>query len=118
MGSPVEEEMNGYAIGNMRHVLEGLLWESIRAFLVPDDVLSMRTTARKWNVDLSCYFFLMKKDSKYEPVLSDDNPTMKCEYSQLVGFDSLWRDPARRVTDVNHRFVPCRKSLSTIRSDV
>ena len=34
----------------MRFVMEGPLWESVRAFLVPDDVLCMRSTAGKCNV--------------------------------------------------------------------
>ena len=35
---------------NMRYVMEGSLRESVRAFLVPVDVLSTCTTAGKWNV--------------------------------------------------------------------
>ena len=36
---------------NTRFVLEGLFGSaSVRAFSVPDDVLCIRTTARKWNV--------------------------------------------------------------------
>ena len=45
-----DEEVSEYVMVNLRHVLEGSLWESVRAFLVLDDVLCMRTTAGKWNV--------------------------------------------------------------------
>ena len=40
-----EEEVSEYVVWNMRHVLEGPLWgELVRAFLVPEDGLCMRTT--------------------------------------------------------------------------
>ena len=48
----------------------GPLWESLRVFLVPDDVLYMRTTAAKWNIAglygpfAELFFFLLKKDGK------------------------------------------------------
>ena len=45
-----EEEVSEYVMWNMRHGLEGALWESVRAFLVPDDVLCTRATAGKWYV--------------------------------------------------------------------
>ena len=76
VGRSDEEDANEYLMGNMRHVLEGPLWEWVRAFLVPDDVLCMPMTAGEWNVAGLCglyaelCFFLMKKDSKYEPVPS------------------------------------------------
>ena len=34
---------------NVRYVMEGPLQVSVRAFLLPDDVLCMRSTASKWN---------------------------------------------------------------------
>ena len=43
-------EASEQVMENLRHVLEGSLWITVRAFLVPDDVLCMPTTARKWNV--------------------------------------------------------------------
>ena len=45
-----EEELTQYVVGNLRHVLEGPLWVSVRAFLVPGDVLCVRTTVEKWNI--------------------------------------------------------------------
>ena len=45
-----EEDVSEYVRWNMRFVMEGLLWESVRAFLVPDVVLCVRMTAGQWNV--------------------------------------------------------------------
>ena len=56
--------------GTCDYVLEGPLWASVRAFLVPDDVLCMRTTAEKWNAAglygpfAELCFVLLKKDVK------------------------------------------------------
>ena len=50
----VEEEVSAHVTWNMRYVMEGPLWVSVRAFLVPDDDLCLRTTAgevqRSWVV--------------------------------------------------------------------
>ena len=35
---------------NVRYVLEGTLWVSVRVFLLSDNVLHMRTTAVKWDI--------------------------------------------------------------------
>ena len=35
--------------GACSRAFSGFLWASVRAFLVPDDVLHMRTRAVKWN---------------------------------------------------------------------
>ena len=42
-----EKEGSEYDLWKVRYVLEGPLWESV--FLVPDDVLCVRTTATSWN---------------------------------------------------------------------
>ena len=38
----------GKDMWNVRYVLDGPLWVSVRVFLVSDDVLRMRMTAVKW----------------------------------------------------------------------
>ena len=43
-----EEEESEYDMWNVRYMMEGPLWASVRVFLVHDDVLCMRTTAAKW----------------------------------------------------------------------
>ena len=61
-----EKEESDHDLWNVRYGLEGLLSVAVRVFLVPDVVLCMRTTGRKWNglyrPFAELYFFLMKKD--------------------------------------------------------
>ena len=77
----------------MRHVLEGFLWDSVRAFLVPDDILCMRTTARKCNVAglhvrASCRTLLfLHEDLKNGPLPPPERPGMSYDYRKLFGFD-------------------------------
>ena len=51
-------------------------------------------------------FFLIKKDSKDEPVLAIEKPTVKYDYGQSFGFDL-----------VNHMSVSLQEPLSSIRSE-
>ena len=94
-----DEEASVCAVVKWRHVLEGPFWESIRACMVPVGVLNMRSTSCGWNVAglygacAELYVFLVKKEPKNEPVSSDDKSVAKYDYSQLIGHDSLWRDP-------------------------
>ena len=75
-----KKEVDEHDTWNMRYVLEGPLWASVRAFLVPDDVLCMRTTAEKWNVTglygpfAELYFVLLKKDVKNGPLPPSERP--------------------------------------------
>ena len=68
-------------------------WDSVRAFLVPDDVLCMRTTAGKWNVAglygpfAELHFFLMREGVEHGPLLPSDRPSMRYDHRQLFGFD-------------------------------
>ena len=41
------EEASKHETKNLRHVLEGSLWELIHPFLVSDDVLGMRAAASR-----------------------------------------------------------------------
>ena len=65
----------------------------MRVFLVPDDVLYMRTTAVKWNIAglygpfAELHFFLMKKDAKKGPVPPQEMLSVRYEHGQLIGFD-------------------------------
>ena len=78
---------------NHAHRDGGPPWDSIRVFLVPDGVLCMRTTARKWNVAGLCgpnaelCFFLTKEDVKHGPLLPSERPSMRYDHRQLFGFD-------------------------------
>ena len=59
--------MSALALHHMKQVLEGRLWEELPPFLdLSNDVLSVRTSAKKWNVasrygPCSELFFLLRK---------------------------------------------------------
>ena len=69
----VEEEVRECVRGHLRYVIEGPLWVSVLAFLVPGDVLCMRTNTVRWKIAglygafADLFFFLLKKDGKKNP---------------------------------------------------
>ena len=75
-------------------VIEDILWVTVRAFLVPDDVFCMRTTAVRWNIAglygpcAELFFFLMKKDGKNRPLPPSQRPRVRNNCGQIFGFDS------------------------------
>ena len=75
-----KKEVGEHDTWNVLRVFEGPLWASVRAFLVPDDVLCMRTTAEKWNAAglygpfAELYFVLLKKDVKNGPLPNSERP--------------------------------------------
>ena len=89
-----EKTENMYGMWNVRYVLEGPLWVSVRIFLVPDDVLCVRTTAAKWNIAglygpfAELYFFLIKKRREEpQPSVLVWEVTRDIYYRQKFGFD-------------------------------
>ena len=65
----VEEEVSECVMGHLRYVFEGPLRVSVREFMVPDDVLNMRTTAVKWNIAglwAFCGVFLLRHEEKWK----------------------------------------------------